>query len=439
MSTPRRQDAGRRSNRHSSRTSAPSPLIWFLVSAPVLALVLLGALVWWLLAPQPPAALPHGTGAADIDLRAIAALPTLERDQSSPFAVGWRMLESEEEFDLVVPVTMRLKGTLDGPHEGGGQMRQTSFGGSNADAAVGVVWQSFDGVDPARIDRALRTRPTLDPAADNSHLEVIEDEFMTFLGYPARRETLMVRFDRRVSWTEQITFWSDDFSLSVSLGADSETRPDWADRFFQTISIRGETSAELIPELQPRSGESIDLIPEVALYGDEVVGDWTREGGELTGSGAQALVTLPVVPPGAYQLLVEAKRESGSESLGIGFIAGGRQCRFGIDEYDGRRCGLTLLDDLTTLQQPGEVTDFGNLLGSDWNTITLTVLPKGGEYRIIGMVNDQIVLDWRGDPQRLSHADRYWQPPPDVPFLTIWENHLRFRRIELRDLTALTK
>jgi hypothetical protein len=410
------------------------------IAASVAGLIILGALGYSLLAPEPPVAVPRETVSDNVDLSAIAARPSNKRDQSSPFSVGWRMLDPQAgDFNLVVPATTRLNKSFEGPHEGAGRMSQSGYGGTNAEAAVGVIWNSYDGVDPAYIDNAYRTRPTLDPTQDNSHLQVVGDELETFLGYPARRETLIVRFDGRVAYTEQLTCWSDRFSLSVSLGTEGETRAGWADQFFDSISVGGKSSGQPLPELTPLNGETIDLIPEIALYGTGVTGIWSRQDGHLISRGERALLVLPILPPPAWQLTIEAKRDSGSESLGIGFVVRGRQCRFGIDEYGGQRSGLSLLDGQNTLQQPATETEYGNLLGNDWNTITLTVLPRDGDFRIIGTVNDQIIVDWTGDPARLSHSNNYWRPPPDTLFLTIWEDDFRFRRIALRDLTPLVE
>src|SRR5690606_25048702 len=117
------------------------------IAAPVAGLIVAGVVSYRLLAPEPPAATPTTTVAADAVLSDIAARPSIRRDQSSPFAVGWHMLDPDAEFNLPVPATTRLTESYEGPYEGAGRVRQLRFGGINADAVVTVFWNEFNGVD----------------------------------------------------------------------------------------------------------------------------------------------------------------------------------------------------------------------------------------------------------------------------------------------------
>jgi len=148
----------------------------------------------------------------------------------------------------------------------------------------------------------------------------------------------------------------------------------------------------------------VDLLALIDLGRDAIKGQWQFDDKELIcPPRRRALLQLPVVPPEEYVLTLVATRQSGRQPLDIGLVVGGVQTILMIDGWFGTVTGLHHLDGKRAVNN--ESTHKGAVfVDGEPNTIVCTVRKMGVHVTS----NGQTILNWAGDPQRLS-LDRTWK------------------------------
>ncbi|HUT93700.1 MAG TPA: hypothetical protein VMY37_29825 [Thermoguttaceae bacterium] len=163
----------------------------------------------------------------------------------------------------------------------------------------------------------------------------------------------------------------------------------------------GDASGEEPPKM-------VDLLKVIDPARHGLRGQWTSEGSDLI-SPKESLATLfiPYDVPREYRLTVAAERISGSAGLNLGLVVGGRQTMVVLEGYGKKWNGLSLVDgvgaDRNETRRQGIVFREGEPC-----TIVCSVRRLGVRVTCDG----ETIIDWTGDPERLSLDKRYW---PNVP------------------------
>ena len=153
-----------------------------------------------------------------------------------------------------------------------------------------------------------------------------------------------------------------------------------------------------VPHVAGPGGE-VDLLRTVDLNSSPMVGRWRIEDDVLVspGTGRWDRLDLLYSPPEQYDLEVTAERSSGNDMLSITLLSGQRQFFVGLDMFEGRLCGLGLIDgkDAFTNETTTERAVFDDRLP---HKIVCRVRRSGVSLSVDG----ETVVDWRGSLDRLS-------------------------------------
>jgi hypothetical protein len=144
-----------------------------------------------------------------------------------------------------------------------------------------------------------------------------------------------------------------------------------------------------------------------------VAGVWRIEGGEIVSpDDPVALLQLPQHPPEEYILTLRVRRISGNNTFAIGIPIGGRQVLVALDAHASTVSGLEHLDG--RFVHENEATLHGGLFVPEKAAMVSITVRRD---RITCAFDDTTVIDWRGDPQRLSLAETFAVPDCNALFL----------------------
>ena len=143
------------------------------------------------------------------------------------------------------------------------------------------------------------------------------------------------------------------------------------------------------------------------------------------------MLQVPYAPPKEYTITLEAERIAGNDGLNIGIVVGGGQTMVVTDGWDKHANALNLVgrrtgDDNETTQIAAVFTT------GQRTTIECTVRRKA----VAVSYNGQPLIQWSGDPRRLSLDRRFWfGAAPGKLFLGAWGSSFRITRMELVPLS----
>ena len=188
----------------------------------------------------------------------------------------------------------------------------------------------------------------------------------------------------------------------------------------------------------PAPADAVDLLALADPARDTVAGRWQRDerDGRVVIEAARdfgARLEIPYALPEAYRLTVIAEPLDEPNGLTFGLRAGGRRflVLLSFDADGVRVSALENVDGKNVADNPTRVT--GDLfLRRRPAAIVCTVLP--GRVRVA--VDGRDLIDWQGDPGRLSLSD-YWRTPRDEAiFLGAYDCGYRFLRATLEPLAG---
>ena len=172
----------------------------------------------------------------------------------------------------------------------------------------------------------------------------------------------------------------------------------------------------------------VDLLSQIDLNRDVVNGGFRREGESLIIPAVRAAqLNLDVDLPEQYQLTLDVAKTRGNESLNLGITVGGYQTSAVIEGWGQRISGLNKVDG-----RLGEdnVTSSKFPVFTDNGTKRIRVIVRRDSVLID--VDNDVFVDFRGDPSRLSFDDRFFQRPrPSQLMLGSWQTEFRVTRWEL--------
>jgi serine protease Do len=183
----------------------------------------------------------------------------------------------------------------------------------------------------------------------------------------------------------------------------------------ETVAAQSAGDVPLIPvaaaaETPP---QPVDVLALVDLQRDALMGSWTREGSSLVTPAAMRTVLLvPGTQPADYRWSAVVERVGGHESLNFCLTVGGQQTMVVLEGFGSYTRGLNLLDGRPASQNA--TTTRGQVFRPGVaSTIVCTVRRAGAAHYSVQVECDgRTVVDWTGDPTRLSLDRRFWEHIP---------------------------
>jgi len=190
----------------------------------------------------------------------------------------------------------------------------------------------------------------------------------------------------------------------------------WCDQAWPATS--GLVKARIVKRLDDieteLSSRGVNLLPRMEPSQDSVDTPWSIDGARLTSSEAGvARIQIPYVPPAEYDLVVTAARRKGSSSFNAGLVSAGRRFVLSIDgfsEYD-----MTSIDRIDGRQGDMNETRVKEKQFIDERPHTVVFSVRRSSVSLT--VDGRRVVDWRGDPKRLSISPAFAVPDERVLFL----------------------
>ena len=181
-------------------------------------------------------------------------------------------------------------------------------------------------------------------------------------------------------------------------------------------------------------GPAIDLLAMVDLSRDTVenerYGKWTRDGQTLISPGGNKAghIMVPYLFPAEYELTALVERLEGNDGVIFGFVMDGHAAQIGFDIHDPKVSGVGYIDGKYPLDNESAYRK-AVLADRKPHTIRVTV----GKRSVRGSVDGQEVVNWEGDPNRLTSPVSL-SDDKNVSFGTGF-NKFKFHKLELRPLS----
>lgn len=202
-----------------------------------------------------------------------------------------------------------------------------------------------------------------------------------------------------------------------------------------TTPPAAEAEAAFVQGLSP--GKWHDLLAMVKLPDHVVCGNWKQSPKGMLSSDPSVMpaVMIPVIIDGGYELDLEYARMSGKESVSITVPVGAGRTSVVTSGWGGKFHGLIEVDRVPLPEldsDSGAVTSPGTLENLRRNRLHIDVDVKNNEGHIQAVLNDQRIVDWTGDVQRLLPLTDAAMPCDRVPCLHSWISSADFRSLRLR-------
>ena len=230
-----------------------------------------------------------------------------------------------------------------------------------------------------------------------------------------------------------------DIALQAYNGKDVTTTDIRARELQQgrIIAFRPSDGTAIYPEPIPlrvrstdpdsKSDGTINLLKTLDPTLDAVHGHWHQLDGPLKPVRENfARLQIPVDLPEAYTLEVRLRRISGDDVFGLGIVVGGEQTMLAIDSYGGDVLGIHRLDGKRANgnESTKKVTVFKD---QQWSDLKCVVAPDGFTLSADG----NVVLQWQGDPKRLSIDEKWSVPNQQWLFLATNDNVYEISKMTL--------
>ena len=175
------------------------------------------------------------------------------------------------------------------------------------------------------------------------------------------------------------------------------------------------------------------LLPDVNPAEHAVSGRWERRANSLFVPAAEgARLALPANASEEYDLRAGFTRRTGVHSVGLVFVANGRQAVFEVDAWGQHLAGFQNVSG-KTIQDNNTRRDNISLTNGRRYTITVQVRRDS----VTGLLDDKEVCRLETDGSELSMHDVWRLPNPDQLGLVTWNGDTEFDSIEIRHLGTI--
>ena len=205
------------------------------------------------------------------------------------------------------------------------------------------------------------------------------------------------------------------------------------------VPPRPASVAQAAAPLKPgRWSETVDLLSLVDPERDRVSGPWTRSDGRLESNKQYgSRVEIPYEPPDEYVLTVVCEPLDEPNGLILGQRSGGRRFLVLINYAQPNQPPASALENVDGLNVERNATTLrAPLLAKHHPSAVLCTVRKDS---VTVTCDGRPVIDWRGEPSRLSLSD-YWRTPREnALFLGAYDCRYRFHRVTLTPISGSGK
>ena len=178
--------------------------------------------------------------------------------------------------------------------------------------------------------------------------------------------------------------------------------------------------------------QPIDLLKLLNLNRDTVQGRWAAHRRALVSDASQlCVIQVPYLPPEEYDLEIDAERLRGSECFRVIVPVGQSQPSITLDAWGGAISGLERIDG--NYVREGEASFRGHVF-PDAGDITIIVRVRRKGVSVV--VDGKSIVDWKGDPTRLSLHPGMELPHKKALGLGTHYTTYRITRMELTPITG---
>ncbi len=256
-----------------------------------------------------------------------------------------------------------------------------------------------------------------------------------------------------------------EWYVSLADGAPERSKPpmllrakSYYERYLRLYSVEDLTRAKAKLELRridqllmdlsdredrapARAGKPIDLLAQVRLSRDAISGRWTLEKGILRvhpfpPSGSR--ITVPVVPGGDYQLLLDVRRFAGDDSCNIGLPVGKTHVTLIVDGERGTTIGLGDIDGVKYFDAPA-ARKLALLRDGKPHRIAVQVRTRSDRAQIVVQVDGKTATRWTGPLASLSPDKGVPPAKPQAFLFGSTRTGYEFRTAQLRALTGTAR
>ncbi len=196
-----------------------------------------------------------------------------------------------------------------------------------------------------------------------------------------------------------------------------------------------ESSAAASGVKLPGIEKEIDALAKLELKENDLERGWKLEEGKLlTPKAYGARIELPLAVPAEYQLTAVVEPLDAPNGLILGQLLEGRRCLVLLNYTPGEgrnRASLSAIENIDGENVGNGTTYTGPLFRPGrLSQVVVTARRQG----ITVTVDGRAVIDWQGEPSRLSLSDYWHTPHADRIFLGAYDCRYRFHRVSLLPL-----
>ena len=175
-----------------------------------------------------------------------------------------------------------------------------------------------------------------------------------------------------------------------------------------------------------------DLIRSTEPTPQNSQGEWSKSSDGLrTRASVGSRITLPIKPTGEYDFRVAFTRRSGVHSVGLFFVAGGKQAGFEIDAWGQHLAGIQAINgqDLKT-----NATRVPNQTIENGKRSTAEVRVRRDKIEVL--FNDKLLATHRSNGSDLSPLDVWRLSDSQSLGIGAWESETIFHSVEVRRISG---
>ncbi len=185
---------------------------------------------------------------------------------------------------------------------------------------------------------------------------------------------------------------------------------------------------ECIVEGDPR--QAVDLLSLIVPSRDSVRGEWDTEADVLVSPDElDGLLQIRHTQPEQYGLELVAARRSGDDALIVGLVAGGRQVLLAIDT-----AAMTALGRVDGM--PAHQTETAQAINVFTGPAPVRVLITVRKSHITVACGGRVLIDWRGDFNRLSLNPLWSVPDEKALFIGSFRSSFAISKLQLTPISG---
>ncbi len=187
-----------------------------------------------------------------------------------------------------------------------------------------------------------------------------------------------------------------------------------------------------LDSLARAADEWIDLIRPTDPAKQAIQGEWTATiDGLVTKAATGSRLVLPIKPVGEYDFKVSFTRRTGRHSVGLFFVAGGKQAAYEVDAWGQHLAGIQDINGQPITTNPTRVA---NQTLENGRKYTAEVRVRRDKIEVF--LDDKLLTTHRTDGSDLSLSNLWRLPDPQSLGLGAWESETIFHSVSVRRVSG---